>query len=622
MVFKWLHPEYLWIGPALFLLVLISAIIFQRWRERIWTKLGVQFRNSTMVKVHLSKARFYTRNIALAIALLFLGLSLANLQMGGQKQKVQRKGADVVFALDVSRSMLAEDIAPSRLEKAKLLISRTIEQLGGDRVGIVAYAGSAYPALPITTDYAAAKMALLAADPDAVPNQGTNLAAALEYSWGYFNPASPAGRFVIVLTDGEDHESLDKNILPDFTVNTVLVGLGTTTGSPIPVDKGRNGTTYKKDRGGETVITRRDEATLSEIGRELGAEYIDGNRTENTLARLNALLEEGSKADIEEEIAIDFDDQFTWFLLPAFFFLLIYLILPARAGNPMTEKHLSNKATAVIAIFLTSTIAHAQEAPLTQGSLHQFQQKMAQGDAATERLDYPTAAQHYLEAAQMQPEKFAPMYNLGNTLLRMGEAEQSAGALGAALELAGNETEKSNTLYNLGNALMNAEQYPQAAEAYKKSLAAQPGRKDAMYNLSRALQKMQQQQQQNEQQDQQNDSDDNQDHDQNQQDDSENQNQKEDKDESENPKDDPMNQNDQNQDAKDQQNQDGESDPGQDEGQREENKPEEGGTSKAKMTPEEIKGLLEAIQRAEQKTAEKVSAKNAKGKKSTGEKDW
>ena len=174
MEFKWQHPEYLLLGPALFIMVLIASILFHQWRKKAWNILGLDTKKKQPVSTRFGSMRFFTRHVLLALALVFFGLALANLQMGSQKQTINRKGADVVYALDVSRSMLAEDIAPSRLEKAKLLISKSLDGLGGDRVGIIAYAGSAYPALPITTDYAAAKTALQAASPDAVPSQGTN----------------------------------------------------------------------------------------------------------------------------------------------------------------------------------------------------------------------------------------------------------------------------------------------------------------------------------------------------------------------------------------------------------------------------------------------------------------
>ena len=270
MDFKWQFPELLIVGPVLFATLIFCSFLFHNWRKKVWRILGLAY-SSAKLKKSFGSVRFFTKYTLLALSMLFLGLSLASLQMGGQKQKVNRKGTDVVFALDVSRSMLAEDIAPNRLDKAKLLISRTLGHLSGDRVGLIAYAGSAYPALPITTDYVSAKIALDAANPNAVPSQGTNLAAALEYAFGYFNPASPSGRFIIVFTDGEDHEELEGLELPEFPVQILFVGLGTQSGGPIPIQKTRSGTIYKKDKKGKVVITRRDEKILSKLMEEIGA---------------------------------------------------------------------------------------------------------------------------------------------------------------------------------------------------------------------------------------------------------------------------------------------------------------------------------------------------------------
>ncbi len=328
MEFTWQHPEYLWIGPALFFAVLLATVFFHRWRRSIWRLLGVDTQGSELSEAPLGTARLFTRHALLASALLFVGLALANLQMGTQKQTVERQGSDVVFVLDASLSMLAEDIAPNRLEKAKMLISRTIDGLGGDRIGIIAYAGSPYPALPITTDYAAAKMALNGISPGQMPSQGTNLAAALEYAYDYFNPESPAGRTIIVLTDGEDHEGLGSSILPNFSVNTLLVGLGTSKGGPIPVRKLSTGVQYKKDQAGEVVITRRDQSTLNSLAAELESTYADGNRTDATLEAIVQRIEGSEKALLEEEVQIDYQDQFQWFLLPALALLFLYLLLP------------------------------------------------------------------------------------------------------------------------------------------------------------------------------------------------------------------------------------------------------------------------------------------------------
>lgn len=615
MEFKWQHPEYLWLGPALFVLVLLCAILFHRWRKKAWNALGLDHQIESR---QFAAARFFTRYTLLALSLLFLGLSLANLQMGGQKQKINRKGTDVIFALDVSRSMLAEDVAPSRLDKAKLLISKTLGILGGDRVGIVAYAGSAYPALPITTDYVAAKMALNAAHPDAVPSQGTNLAAALEYSFSYFNPASPAGRFVVVFTDGEDHEALEGLELPDFPVQILLVGLGTESGGPIPMKKNGRGVTYKKDRSGEVVITQRDEKQLGELMKELEASYLDGNLTQPAINGIQAFIEGGDKADISEEIAIDYDPQFQWFLMPALLFLLMYLLLPNKIGNPL--KYLS------IALLLSSSTLYGQqvdslEFAQTSGDAYSYYQAIKDGNQLQEEGNLESAAKAYANAVQMNPEGFEGWYNLGSTLLKGGMAEEGEQALKESLNRTENDEQLSNSLHNLGDAAYDAQRYEEALNYYKESLLRNPTRPDAQYNFNRAFEKLQQQQNKDQNEEQ-------------------NEDQQEDQQEKDPPKqdkDDPQNEDPKDDNAKDKQEQKDQSgnegeknkdEQKQDNGEPQDNKdgknnkPEEGGESKAKMTPEQIKGLLEAIQRAEEKTAEKANAKKAKGKKKSGEKDW
>ena len=618
MVFKWQHPELLWLGPVLFFAALLAAVVFHRWRKNAWSKLGLDFKEE---KKRFGSIRFFTRHVFLALALLFLGLSLANLQMGGQKQKVNRKGTDVIFALDVSRSMLAEDIAPSRLDKAKLLISRSLEMLSGDRVGIVAYAGSAYPALPITTDYVAAKMALNAADPDAVPSQGTNLAAALEYGSSYFNPASPAGRFIIVFTDGEDHEALSGLELPDFPINILMVGLGTQSGGPIPLKKSTRGTTYKKDRNGEVVITKRDEKVLAGLIEDLGATYLDGNRTEQALNGIQEFIESGQKADISEEIAIDYEPQFQWFLLPALFFLLLYLMLPTKIGSPFTYGPL--------VLLLCTQVAWGQSAdstlsPLrTAGTAWEYDQAVNQGKKLQEEGNLQGAAESLLSAVQMNPEGYEGWYNLGSTLLEAGMAEEGESALKESLSNAESDEQISDALYNLGDAAYDAQRYEEALNYYKESLVKNPQRTDAQYNFNRAYEKLQQQQQQNQENKE----------DQNQQEQQNN----EEKEPPKPDKDDPQEKNPEDENSKEKQDQQDQSGEGGDENRDEQeneqgdpkddpnsekNEPQQGGESTAKMTPEEIKGLLEAIQRAEEKTAEKVTAKKAKGKKKSGEKDW
>ena len=622
MDFKWQHTEWLYAAPLLLLAIVVSAVLFQRWRQKAWQILGINDR-SKRTAASLSTARLYTRYAFLALAVAFLCLSLANLQMSGQTAEVKRQGADVVFALDVSRSMLAEDLTPSRLEKAKLLISRTVDQLGGDRVGIIAYAGSAYPALPITTDYAAAKMALRAASPDAVPSQGTNLAAALDYATEYFNPASPAGRFVIVLTDGEDHEDLAAGSAdPALPVQTMLVGLGTTSGGPIPMRRTSRGTTYKKDNNGEVVITKRDLEKLSSIGRSLGATVVDGNNTDPALKAIQDFISGGDKADINEEIAINYESQFQWFLFPALLFLILYLLLPAHTGRQVKGMWV------ILLLFVSHPALHAQEVDsLTitateDWSRHDYGKRIREGNENFENGDLSGAAQAFAEAATAEPDAFEPLYNLGSTLMAAGEAEQAANVLLKSAQNTEDPLTQSDALYNAGNAFMAAEKYQEAVGAYAESLRKNPSQKDAVYNLNRAVEQLKKQQQNEENQEQQDDQENQEKEDpKNDQDEPQQENPEDDESKKDEPQDDQQGENDQGDQQQDEQQND-QGEPQDEDGSGEKNSPKEGGEAKAKMTPEQIKGLLEAVQRAEEKTAEKMTAKKAKGKKKSGEKDW
>jgi len=369
------------------------------------------------------------------------------------------------------------------------------------------------------------------------------------------------------------------------------------------MEKGRGGTSYKKDQNGEVVITRRDEEVLGAIAQKLKAIFVDGNNTESALAAIQDFIENGEKSDIQEEIAMNYDSQFMWFLMPGLALLLLYLLLPNRV--PL-------KTIGLLAFLLSTSAAQGQ-------NLHEYGKAVREGNKALSEGNLEGAIERYDAAAAEQPDAFLPKYNQGTARLQSGDMEGAAQALLDAVQSTDDAAEQSDALYNLGNLLMAGQQYQEAAGAYIESLKRQPNRKDAIYNLNRALEKQKQQEQQQDQ---------DQDQDQN-----EDQDKEEEKEQSDNQQEDPQEENQDDENSKKDQDQDGQGDEGENEPDQEQqqdqdgepgeqNQPKEGGESKAKMTPEEIKGLLEAIQRAEEKTAEKMNAKKAKGKKKSGEKDW
>ena len=246
--------------------------------------------------------------------------------MGTKLQTVKREGVDVVFALDVSKSMLAEDIAPNRLEKSKQIISKIIERLGSDRVGIIIYAGNAYPLLPITTDHAAAKMFLQNANPDLVSSQGTAINEALDLARTYYNNDDQTNRFLIIISDGEDHQEETKQVAQNISnegVKVYTIGVGSENGGPIPIKLNGQLIGYKKDSKGQTVITKRTENVLKDIADVSNGIYIDGNKTEIPVNEIAKVIGSAQKSEFETKQFSDYKDQFQWFIGIGMLFLII-----------------------------------------------------------------------------------------------------------------------------------------------------------------------------------------------------------------------------------------------------------------------------------------------------------
>ncbi len=284
--------------------------------------------------------------LAVLLALALLVIALVNPKIGTQLKTIKREGVDIVFALDVSRSMLAEDIAPNRLEKSKQIISKIIDKLGSDRVGIIIYAGNAYPLLPITTDQAAAKMFLQNADPDMVSSQGTAINEALKLAKSFYDDDEQTNRFLFIVSDGEDHEENVSYITDEATqegIKIFSIGVGTSQGVPIPLK--RNGVLigYKKDREGETVITRLNEQTLQKIASDGDGEYIVGNNTSKTVDYIEELLLKADKKEFETKQFSDFKDQFQWFIGLGILFLVIDALMFSKKTKWIQKLNLFNE---------------------------------------------------------------------------------------------------------------------------------------------------------------------------------------------------------------------------------------------------------------------------------------
>ncbi|WBL22191.1 VWA domain-containing protein [Zunongwangia sp. HRR-M8] len=282
----------------------------------------------------------------LCLALACLIVALVNPKMGTTMETVKREGVDIVFAIDVSKSMDAEDIAPSRLEKSKQLVRQILGGLGSDRVGIIAYAGSAFPQLPITTDYASAKMFLQALNTDMISSQGTAIRDAIDLATTYYDDDTQTNRVLFIISDGEDHEGNVESIADDASeegIRIYTIGVGTEKGGPIPIKRNGVVQNYKKDQNGETVITKLDPNTLKEIASQANGEYIEGNVTANVTETVQDLLKNIEKTEFEAKQFADYQSHFQWFLGLCFLFLFLDVFLLERSTAWIKKLNLFNE---------------------------------------------------------------------------------------------------------------------------------------------------------------------------------------------------------------------------------------------------------------------------------------
>ena len=326
-------------------LIVLFFFILQIWKYRAQKKFADK---DSLKRLSPNKSLFKSilKLVMLCLALLCITVALVNPKIGTKLETVKREGVDIVFAVDVSKSMLAEDIAPNRLDKSKQLVTQIINNLAGDRIGIIAYAGKAFPQLPITTDYAAAKMFLQNMNTDMLSSQGTAINEAINLSRTYFDDEEQTNRVLIIISDGEDHSEAAAAVAEQAKeegIRIFTVGVGDVKGGPIPEKKNGVVISYKKNNEGETVITRLDEETLKEIADEANGAYINGANTKEVVENIGEILNNMDKKEFEAKQFSDFKDQFQWFLGFAVFFLVLDVLFLDRKTGWLKKLNLFNE---------------------------------------------------------------------------------------------------------------------------------------------------------------------------------------------------------------------------------------------------------------------------------------
>lgn len=335
---------YFWLLCLIPVLVVLF-IGLSYWRYRAQKK----YANKEMLD-HLIPNRSWFKPIlklvTVCVGIVFLVLALVNLKAGEKIETVNREGVDIVFAIDVSKSMLAEDIAPSRLEKSQRLVTEIINNLASDRIGLIAYAGSAVPQLPITTDYGSARLFLQSLNTDLVSSQGTAINEAIQLAESYYGDNTEAAKVLVIISDGEDHEGESVAVAEaaaEKGIRIITIGVGTEKGSTIPIKRGGIVREFKKDRDGKTVMTKLNPETLKKIAEAGNGAYIDGTVTATVIEQLKEELSGIDKVAFDSQQYADFESQFQWFLGFGLFFLFLDLFYLERKTSWLQKLNLFNE---------------------------------------------------------------------------------------------------------------------------------------------------------------------------------------------------------------------------------------------------------------------------------------
>ena len=335
---RFAHSEYL------YLLLLIPLFIGLFWAWSRWQKKALM-RFGTLKVIHVlmpkrSTSKPLLKFIILLTAYFFFVVGLSDPQVGSKLEKVKRKGIDLYLVLDVSNSMLAEDIRPNRLDRAKMAISRLVDKLQGDRIGIIVFAGHAYKQLPLTTDYSAAKLFLSAVDTKIVPTQGTAIGEAINMAVESFDDTKH-NKAIVVITDGENHEDDAvgaAKAAAEKGIKVFTIGMGLPEGAPIPIyDRNGNRLGFKKDKKGNTVITKLDEDMLRQIAAAGNGSYVRANNASTGLSKVLDDINKIQKQEIETRQFTDYEDRFQVFLVMALILLLFELLI-ADKKSKLAEK--------------------------------------------------------------------------------------------------------------------------------------------------------------------------------------------------------------------------------------------------------------------------------------------
>ncbi len=478
--------------------MIAGFVYYLQWKKARVKKIGDAGLVQQLTKDY-SPQKFFLKFLLIVSAFIVSVIALANPRTPTGNSNIRRNGIDVMIALDVSKSMLAQDIKPNRLERAKQLISRLVDKMPDDRIGIVVFAGKAYLQMPLTSDHAAAKMYLSTASPDIVPTQGTVIGDALKMCYAGFNSKEKKYKAIVLISDGEDHDEGAQKLATSLAEEGVMintVGIGSPEGATIEDPATGD---LKKDVDGKLVITKLNEAELKGLAAKTGGLYQLFTNPDDVANAIEGQLRTMGQHSITETALMNYRHYFPWLLGIALLLLLTELLLSekkpdTKASQVPGEKNMS-LAGATLLLLLTLFSAQPAKAQSSNDLIRQ-------GNQAYNKDQYQAAADNYKKAVEKNPFDTNAQYNLGNAQYKNNKTEEALKAYDAAIAGSRNDVDKAGAWYNKGVVLQNNKKLAECIDAYKNALRLNPADDDARLNLQKALlQQKQQQQQQKEKQD-------------------------------------------------------------------------------------------------------------------------
>ena len=474
-MFRFADPIYLYILAVIPVLAIIRFLTYRNQKKRLRKFGDPKLLRELMPDV--SRFRPAVKFWILQGALALLIVMLARPQFGTKINNEQRVGIETIIAMDISNSMMAEDITPSRLDRSKMMVENLVDHFTNDKIGLIVFAGDAFVQLPITSDYVSAKMFLSSIDPSMMATQGTDIARAIDMATHSFTQEEGIGKAIIVITDGEDHEggALEAaKAAKAAGMRVYVLGVGSTKGSPIPIPGTGD---YMKDNTGNTVMSALNEDMCRQVAQAGGGAYIHVENNSAAQDQLDKELDKLAKKETTSTVYSEFDEQFQAVAILALLLLILEICIFDRR-NPLI-KRLSlfgskKKAAATMLLLMVAATASAQQAD---------RQYIREGNKQFRLGQYDKAEVSYRKAVEKNPKNPQAAYNLGNALMAQKKDSAAVQQFEQSTRIETNPLRKAAAYHNMGVICQTHKMYGEAIEAYKNALRNNPNDDETRYNL-------------------------------------------------------------------------------------------------------------------------------------------